>query len=88
MGVRQKLEKLERLIKEGTRVYTFEERDEVFSLPDREEIYFDYTPIFNALRRARGMEEVPEGHDILKVEAGEVKALIRFTENLMRKRRG
>ncbi len=82
MSVKRKLEKLEELLSKEVKVYTFSDREEIYALPDNREIYFDYTPLYNALRRWRGMGEEPEGTDIRREKAGEVKAFLKFWERL------
>ena len=82
MSLKRKLDKLEKLLDREVKVYTLSDREEIHSLPDNREIYFDHTPLFNAVRRFRGIEEEPPGTDILRRKAGEVKSLLRFLERL------
>ena len=82
MSMKRKLEKLEELLSKEVKVYTSSDREEIFSLPDNREIYFDYTPLYNAVRRWRGIEEEPEGTDVQRKKAGKIKALLRVLERL------
>ncbi|EDP76260.1 hypothetical protein HG1285_18859 [Hydrogenivirga sp. 128-5-R1-1] len=82
MSVKRKLENLEKLLDKEVRVYTFSDREEIYALPDNREIYFDYTPLYNALRRWRGMEEEYEGTDIIRNKVEETKDMLRFLERL------
>ena len=82
MSLKRKLDKLEKLLDRDVKVYTLSDREYIFSLPDNREIYLDYTPLYNTLRRFRGMEKEPRGTDILRRKAKEVKSLLRFLERL------
>ncbi len=80
MNVKRKLDKLEKLLDRDVKVYTLSDREEIYSLPDNREIYLDYTPLYNTLRRFRGVEEEPPGTDTLRRKAGDIKAMLRFLE--------